>query len=75
MVDNGRRGRILTVGDRRIRTSVKLALEGRGLAGARAETGGDAIATFTREPTDVVLIDISMLPGIDGFESAGRCVA
>ena len=60
--------RILTVeDDERIRTSVKLALEDEGWQVLEAETGEDAIATFTREPTDVVLLDI-MLPGIDGFE-------
>ncbi len=60
--------RILTVeDDERIRTSVKLALEDEGWHVEEAETGEDAIATFTREPSDVVLIDI-MLPGIDGFE-------
>ncbi|UDY35952.1 response regulator transcription factor [Dermatobacter hominis] len=60
--------RILTVeDDERIRTSVKLALEDEGWQVEEAETGEDAISTFTREPTDVVLIDI-MLPGIDGFE-------
>ena len=60
--------RILTVeDDERIRTSVKLALEDEGWQVLEAETGEDAIATFTREPTDIVLIDI-MLPGIDGFE-------
>ena len=60
--------RILTVeDDERIRTSVKLALEDEGWQVLEAETGEDAIATFTREPTDVVLIGI-MLPGIDGFE-------
>ena len=60
--------RILTVeDDERIRTSVKLALEDEGWHVEEADTGEDAISTFTREPTDVVLIDI-MLPGIDGFE-------
>lgn len=60
--------RILTVeDDERIRTAVKLALEDEGWQVEEAETGEDAISTFTREPTDVVLIDI-MLPGIDGFE-------
>jgi DNA-binding response OmpR family regulator len=60
--------RILTVeDDERIRTSVKLALEDEGWVVDEAETGEDAIASFTRTPTDVVLIDI-MLPGIDGFE-------
>jgi DNA-binding response OmpR family regulator len=60
--------RILTVeDDERIRTSVKLALEDEGWVVEEAETGEDAITSFTRQPSDVVLIDI-MLPGIDGFE-------
>lgn len=60
--------RILTVeDDERIRTSVKLALEDEGWTVLEAENGEDALATFTRTPTDVVLIDI-MLPDIDGFE-------
>ncbi len=60
--------RILTVeDDERIRTSVKLALEDEGWHVDEAATGEDAIPIFTRNPADVVLIDI-MLPGIDGFE-------
>ncbi len=60
--------RILAVeDDERIRTAVKLALEDEGWVVAEAATGEDALASFQREPTDVVLIDI-MLPGIDGFE-------
>ncbi len=60
--------RILTVeDDERIRTSVKLALEDEGWVVEEAETGEDAITSFQREASDVVLIDI-MLPGIDGFE-------
>ena len=60
--------RILTVeDDERIRTAVKLALEDEGWEVEEAETGEDAIARFTRTPSDVVLIDI-MLPGVDGFE-------
>ena len=60
--------RILTVeDDERIRTSVKLALEDEGWDVEEAETGEDAITSFSRHPADVVLIDI-MLPGIDGFE-------
>ena len=59
---------ILTVeDDERIRTSVKLALEDEGWIVAEAETGEDAVTIFTRQPSDVVLIDI-MLPGMDGFE-------
>jgi len=60
--------RILTVeDDERIRTSVKLALEDEGWDVVEAASGEDALNAFTREPADVVLIDI-MLPGIDGFD-------
>jgi len=59
---------ILTVeDDERIRTSVRLALEEEGWGVDEASTGEEALVSFTRNPTDVVLIDI-MLPGIDGFE-------
>ena len=53
--------------DQRIRGSVKLALEDEGWQVEESETGEDAISSFGRAPTDVVLIDI-MLPGMDGFE-------
>ena len=60
--------RILTVeDDERIRTAVKLALEDEGWNVDEADTGEDALERFSRQPTDVVLIDI-MLPDIDGFE-------
>ena len=60
--------RILTVeDDERIRTAVKMALEDEGWVVEEADNGEDALETFSRHPTDVVLIDI-MLPGIDGFE-------
>lgn len=60
--------RILTVeDDERIRTAVKMALEDEGWDVDEAETGEDAIGSFQRNPSDVVLIDI-MLPGMDGFE-------
>jgi len=60
--------RILTVeDDERIRTAVKMALEDEGWIVDEADNGEDALETFARHPTDVVLIDI-MLPGIDGFE-------
>ncbi len=60
--------RILTVeDDDGIRTAVKLALEDEGWEVVEADNGEDALALFTKTPTDVVLIDI-MLPGIDGFE-------
>ena len=60
--------RILTVeDDERIRTSVKLALEDEGWVVVETDSGEQALESFSRAPTDVVLIDI-MLPGIDGFE-------
>ena len=60
--------RILTVeDDERIRTAVRLALEDEGWQVVEAESGEDALNAFTREPADVVLIDI-MLPGLDGFD-------
>jgi DNA-binding response OmpR family regulator len=60
--------RILTVeDDERIRTAVKMALEDEGWEVEEADTGEEALQSFTRLPADVVLIDI-MLPGIDGFD-------
>ncbi|MGI8661630.1 MAG: response regulator [Acidimicrobiales bacterium] len=60
--------RILTVeDDERIRTTLKMALEDEGWAVEEAETGEEALETFARHPSDVVLVDI-MLPGMDGFE-------
>ena len=60
--------RILAVeDDERIRTAVKMALEDEGWTVEEADNGEDALDSFNRHPTDVVLIDI-MLPGIDGFE-------
>ncbi len=60
--------RILSVeDDERIRQAVKLALEDEGWTVDEAGSGEEAIELFTRQPAEVVLIDI-MLPGIDGFE-------
>ena len=60
--------RILTVeDDERIRTAVRLALEDEGWDVEEADTGEEALQAYTRQPSDVVLIDI-MLPGIDGFD-------
>ncbi len=60
--------RILTVeDDERIRSAVKLALEDEGWTVDEAASGEEAVILFSRQPSDVVLIDI-MLPGIDGFE-------
>src|SRR6195952_5782070 len=44
-----------------------MALEDEGWTVEEADNGEDALESFNRHPTDVVLIDI-MLPGIDGFE-------
>ena len=60
--------RILTIeDDERIRTAVRMALEDEGWLVSEAESGEDALRVFSREPADIVLIDL-MLPGIDGFE-------
>ncbi len=60
--------RVLTVeDDERIRTSVKLALEDEGWHVDEASSGEEAVALFSHNAADFVLIDI-MLPGIDGFE-------
>jgi DNA-binding response OmpR family regulator len=47
--------------------AVKLALEDEGWTVDEAANGEEALALFSRSPSDVVLIDI-MLPDIDGFE-------
>ncbi len=66
--DAGVGTRILTVeDDERIRTAVKLALEGEGWQVDEAAAGEAALEKFEQHPSDVVLIDI-MLPDIDGFE-------
>ena len=60
--------RILTVeDDERIRTAVKMALEDEGWTVEETGSGEEAMDAWSREPADVVLIDI-MLPGMDGFE-------
>jgi DNA-binding response OmpR family regulator len=60
--------RILAVeDDERIREAVKLALEDEGWTVEGAGSGEEAVAAFSQQHPDVVLIDI-MLPGIDGFE-------
>lgn len=61
--------RILVVeDDKRIRSSMRLALEEEGYAVDDVSNGEDAVDRFTDEPAELVLIDI-MLPGIDGFET------
>ncbi len=60
--------RILTVeDDERIRTAVRIALEDEGWLVDEADSGETGMEQFSRQPADVVLIDI-MLPGMDGFE-------
>src|ERR1700679_2492841 len=61
-------GRILVVeDDERIRSSMRLALEGEGYDVKDVASGEEALDLFADAPTDVALIDI-MLPGMDGFE-------
>jgi DNA-binding response OmpR family regulator len=60
--------RILVVeDDERIRSSMRLALEGEGYDVDEAASGEDALDLFTNQSPDVALIDL-MLPGMDGFE-------
>ena len=61
--------RILIVeDDERIRSSMRLALEDEGYSVEDTGSGEDAVARFSAEPFELVLIDL-MLPGIDGFEA------
>ena len=53
--------------DERIRSSMRLALEGEGYDVDEAPNGEEALEHFAKQPSDVVLIDL-MLPGMDGFE-------
>jgi len=60
--------RILVVeDDERIRSSMRLALEGEGYDVDEAASGEDALDRFAAQAPDVTLIDL-MLPGMDGFE-------
>jgi DNA-binding response OmpR family regulator len=60
--------RILVVeDDERIRSSMRLALEGEGYEVKDAASGEEGLDLFAEAPTDVALIDL-MLPGMDGFE-------
>jgi DNA-binding response OmpR family regulator len=60
--------RILVVeDDERIRSSMRLALEGEGYDVDEAGSGEDALDLFSAQSPDVALIDL-MLPGMDGFE-------
>ncbi len=60
--------RILVVeDDERIRSSMRLALEGEGYEVDEVANGEEALEHFNEQPSDVALIDL-MLPGMDGFE-------
>jgi DNA-binding response OmpR family regulator len=58
---------LLVEDDERIRSSLRLALEGEGYSVREAESGEEALRAYQTRPADVVLVDL-MLPGIDGFE-------
>src|SRR5271154_1854614 len=61
--------RILIVeDDKRIRSSMRLALEDEGYEVDDVASGEDAVARFNAEPFELALIDL-MLPGMDGFET------
>ena len=61
-------GHILVVeDDERIRSSMRLALEGEGYDVQDVASGEEALDAFAEAPTDIALIDL-MLPGMDGFE-------
>jgi DNA-binding response OmpR family regulator len=61
--------RILVVeDDERIRLSMRLALEDEGYSVDDVASGEEAVARFSEDPAELVLIDL-MLPGIDGFET------
>ena len=65
-------GRILVVeDDERIRSSMRLALEGEGYDVKDVASGEEALDLFADAPTDIALIDL-MLPGMDGFECCRR---
>ncbi len=61
--------RILVVeDDERIRSSMRLALEGEGYLIDEAGSGEEALDRFALHAPDLALIDL-MLPGMDGFEA------
>jgi DNA-binding response OmpR family regulator len=61
--------RILIVeDDKRIRSSMRLALEDEGYTVDDVASGEEAVAHFDEEPYELALIDL-MLPGMDGFET------
>jgi DNA-binding response OmpR family regulator len=58
---------LLVEDDERIRSAMRLALEGEGYEIDEAGSGEDALDRFAAQPPDIALIDL-MLPGMDGFE-------
>jgi DNA-binding response OmpR family regulator len=58
---------LLVEDDERIRSSMRLALEGEGYEIDEAGSGEDALDQFAADAPDLALIDL-MLPGMDGFE-------
>jgi two-component system nitrogen regulation response regulator NtrX len=66
---------ILIVDDEsEIRSSLQGVLEDEGYKSILSESAEDCLATLSRKPVDVVLLDI-WLPGIDGLEALERIVA
>ena len=66
---------ILIVDDEsEIRSSLQGVLEDEGYKSILADSAEDCLATISRKPIDVVLLDI-WLPGIDGLEALERIVA
>jgi DNA-binding response OmpR family regulator len=67
------RARILLLeDDARIRAAMRMALEYEGHKVHEVASGEEALRDFADEPFDIALVDL-MLPGMDGFESAGPC--
>ena len=51
--------------DERIRSSMRLALEGEGYSVDEAGSGEEGLDLFSADPADIALVDL-MLPGMDG---------
>ncbi|HEX6340347.1 response regulator transcription factor [Umezawaea sp.] len=62
---------LLIEDDRAVRDGLQLALTRQGHVVDAAETGEQGLERLSREPSDVVVLDL-MLPGIDGFEVCRR---
>ncbi|MBB5788922.1 response regulator transcription factor [Jiangella mangrovi] len=57
---------LLVEDDQRVRRALRLALEDEGYQVREAGSGRDGLAELSRNPPDVVLLDL-MLPDLDGF--------